>query len=126
MMVAGCAGAQVSETEPITLTPAQFQAVQAGVRGRLKDPDSAQFGAYKAVRSLDAKGDVPRGSILVCGKVNAKNSYGGYTGELPYGGVLSDHGIAQFTPFGIASAQKSGDIGVFLICKRNGINTDLI
>ncbi len=39
---------------------------------RLKDPDSAMF---KSLRVVEGKG----GEAL-CGEVNAKNSYGGYTG----------------------------------------------
>ena len=49
------------------------QAKQKGmelVRSALKDPTSAQF---EDVRAADGEG-------VVCGLVNAKNSYGGYTG----------------------------------------------
>lgn len=44
---------------------------QASVRSILKDPGSAIF-----IRS-----DVFQNGRIVCGLVNAKNSYGGYTGE---------------------------------------------
>lgn len=40
------------------------------VLGRLKDPDSAKFGQV-----------VARESGIVCGYVNSKNSFGGYTGD---------------------------------------------
>ena len=46
------------------------QQVEAAVRRSLKDPDSAKFEDVKAF----AKEQV------ACGKVNAKNSYGGYAG----------------------------------------------
>jgi len=42
----------------------------------LKDPDSARFG-----RIFQGRGIV--GMITVCGEVNAKNGYGGYTGMTP-------------------------------------------
>lgn len=46
------------------------------VKEALKDPDSAKFSDLKAYgRESD-----PR-SIDVCGRVNAKNSYGGYSGS---------------------------------------------
>jgi len=123
--LAGCGGvgAKTEPTTPATLTPAQWSAVQDGVRGALKDPESARFGAYQAVRSLG-----PDGAIIVCGRVNAKNSHGGYTGELPYGGMLAEIGpnaeVRKFTPFGVASVGKNGDIGVYMACKKYGINID--
>lgn len=44
----------------------------------LKDPDSARFGRKVVVEAGEAK--VP----AVCGEVNAKNSFGGYTGMTAY------------------------------------------
>lgn len=44
--------------------------VESEIRARMKDPDSTQFRPGFA----DAK------KKIVCGEVNAKNSYGGYTG----------------------------------------------
>jgi hypothetical protein len=41
-----------------------------GLKASLKDPESAKFGRI----TIDAKG------ALLCGEVNAKNSFGGYTG----------------------------------------------
>lgn len=43
------------------------------VAQQLKDPDSAKF------RNLEAF-DGEQGRVVVCGEVNAKNSFGGYTG----------------------------------------------
>lgn len=45
-------------------------ALMRGLKASLKDPDSAKFGTI----TIDAKG------ALLCGEVNAKNSFGGYTG----------------------------------------------
>ena len=47
---------------------------------RLKDPESRQ------VTSLEFKGG------LVCGYVNAKNSYGGYVGAKPFGFLFDQKG----------------------------------
>lgn len=54
------------------------------IRGKLKDPESAQF-----------SGDLT-GERVVCGKVNAKNEFGGYTGAkmyaVPVQGVTTYYG----------------------------------
>lgn len=53
------------------------------MRGRLKDPESAKFTEVIVARVT--------GKPIVCGYVNAKNSFGGYTGPkgfvMPKGGV---------------------------------------
>lgn len=47
---------------------------------RLKDPDSARFGP-----SIYARASCDEGAYeIVCGSVNARNSYGGYTGTGPW------------------------------------------
>ena len=46
------------------------------VLSKLKDPESARFRNQKIIEF--------RGGKLLCGEVNAKNSYGGYVGFLPY------------------------------------------
>jgi hypothetical protein len=52
--------------------PDPFADAKAAVAHELKDPESAQF------RDLKQYGD------LICGEVNAKNSYGGYVGFEPF------------------------------------------
>lgn len=52
---------------------AYFATAEAGVKTKLKDPESAQF------RNLVVH-DVKNGSALICGQVNAKNAFGGYVG----------------------------------------------
>lgn len=61
------------------------------IRDSLKDPDSAKFDSFFH-RSSDSSG-------YVCGSVNAKNSYGAYSGKSPYyvyieveGRKLKSHG----------------------------------
>ncbi|MEP0189758.1 MAG: hypothetical protein ABJP70_01220 [Erythrobacter sp.] len=49
-------------------------ASQQGVRSRLKDPDSAEF------RNVGYYSGGSEGASAVCGEVNAKNSFGGFTG----------------------------------------------
>ncbi|OZS72283.1 hypothetical protein CHI95_22510 [Providencia rettgeri] len=57
-----------------SLTNEEKTNVEKAVKATLKDPDSATFKHTKLVLSGD--GVVDR----YCGMVNAKNSYGGYTG----------------------------------------------
>ncbi|HVT24384.1 MAG TPA: hypothetical protein VHD95_07135 [Rhizomicrobium sp.] len=49
---------------------------EAAVKDRLKDPDSAKFDPLK-----DVVGYMNGRPVLVCGQVNAKNSFGAYTGD---------------------------------------------
>lgn len=57
-------------------------AAKAVVKQSLKDPDSAKFQNVRVVDYNDGK--------VVCGEVNAKNSYGGYVGYASFvAGVLN-------------------------------------
>ena len=69
-----------------TLTEKQKQVVRTGVTASLKDPTSARFGSS----FVAAKGT--SGRIVVCGFVNAKNSFGGYVGEAPFIGLINSAG----------------------------------
>jgi hypothetical protein len=74
------------------LTPAERDLIVSAVKQNLKDPYSAQFGAMAA-------GVTGRGDICFCGQVNAKNSYGGYTGMSPFSGSFYPDGT-KFYPDG--------------------------
>lgn len=52
-------------------------AVEAAVKSRLRDPDSAQFGHMDAHGDRKWKG---KPVTAVCGSVNSKNGFGGYVG----------------------------------------------
>lgn len=69
--------------KPYSLTAADVKAVKAAVNEALKDPTSAIFGKLKAVKSNS-------GVITVCGFVNGKNSFGGYVGQKPFIGALTE------------------------------------
>lgn len=92
-----------AEHTPYALTATERAAVEKGVRNSLKDPMSAMFGEMKASRDPKSK------LIQVCGYVNAKNSFGGYTGNaLFFGGLADTHdGGKAFIPIGSIS---TGDI----------------
>lgn len=60
-------------------TPKENRAIAnalTAIRQNLKDPESADFGLARAYAA--------DGTIYVCGTVNAKNSFGGYTGKRRY------------------------------------------
>lgn len=64
--------------------------VESAIRAQLKDPDSAKFswpygfidGAYKPMMGGAHVGP------MICGTVNAKNGYGGYSGQYAVVGVV--------------------------------------
>jgi hypothetical protein len=66
--------------------------VEAAVRRQLRDPQSAIFRDLSATNDRKI-GQSPAG-LVVCGYVNAKNGFGGYTGEKPfinfYGTMLTE------------------------------------
>jgi hypothetical protein len=67
---------------PIKLSAKMRRGIENDLKVGLKDPESARFGTMNA---LDHK----NGEIEICGWVNAKNGYGGYTGETPFIAIYS-------------------------------------
>lgn len=65
-MLVGCSQA-ASETPRENQS---FNAARAVVTASLRDPDSARFGPFSRGRGAS-----------ICGSVNARNGYGGYTGK---------------------------------------------
>lgn len=108
--------AKVEATKPHTLTAAQRKEVEIGVRRSLKDPDSARFGRF--VATTDDKG-----KVHVCGYVNAKNSYGGYTGEKLFHGVFPTDNKGAFAAVGIGGGDNES-IVTSVMCKTYGM-TDI-
>lgn len=56
-----------------SVEPAEFSAAKAFVAASMKDPDSVRFGQLSHGKGKS-----------ICGLVNAKNGYGGYTGMEPF------------------------------------------
>jgi hypothetical protein len=104
------------QVSPIKLDKTDIAAIQAGVRRALKDPDSARFGQMLA-------GNNSKNEISVCLMVNAKNSYGGYTGEKPYLGLL----FRDKKPPVFAVVPDDGrfpehrDAAIFKLCGNRGL-----
>ncbi len=113
LSVAGCGSLPGGDLEPVVankLTPAQSKALEDGIRNVLKDPASAQFSDFKS-------GTDSKGAIIACGWVNARNSFGGYTGRQPYLVTLPINGKV------IVEAVGSGDMvnAVLNTCSRIGL-----
>ncbi len=77
----------------------------------MKDPDSARFG--KIAAAIDSEG-----IVTACGWVNGKNSYGGYTGELPFMGIYSVEG-GRFLVADIASGSAAS--ATVTVCRNRGV-----
>lgn len=66
-----------NEQEHTTLIKLRMiSAAKNKIKALLKDPSSAEFGKMAVVK----KGEI----MVVCGLVNARNSFGGYIGEQPF------------------------------------------
>lgn len=120
LILVGCAMPTIPpelETRPAYLSDSETDAVKAGVRSALKDPNSANFGPIGAARYVrDDK------SLLVCGWVNARNSYGGYTGMEPFMGVLGPArgGGQEFAPQ-LVGGREAERRTALQLCARQGV-----
>ncbi|UQS88750.1 hypothetical protein M5C90_24605 [Pseudomonas chlororaphis subsp. piscium] len=63
----------------VAITAEQEAAAKTTIAGMLKDPESARFSGVIGVQRVGYPN-----STAVCGNVNAKNSYGGYVGSVPF------------------------------------------
>lgn len=70
------------------------------VRAALKDPDSAQFQDVRTVAG-------PDGVKRTCGRVNAKNAFGGYTGPKPFAVQGTQVVLESADPLVAAMQQKA-------------------
>ena len=98
--------------QAITLKPVQLATIQKAAASGLKDPGSAQFDDVAATLLSD-------GTTYICGKVNAKNSYGGYIGFKPFNGK-GDRDINYFDLKDMATVMDSGDY-IREECRENNI-----
>lgn len=110
--IAGCASQGVKVTELTDLTAAQRAVIEDAIRLHLKDPELARFSNFKA-------GSAPEGTT-VCGTVNAKNSYGGYTGGATFFGVLRG---SVFTDIDIDEVGPKGSRWASNKCAQVGLGS---
>lgn len=74
-------------------------ALRKAMVDRLKDADSAKF---KSIKSKIENGS--NGVLLICGEVNAKNSYGAYAGYEPFMAIGLNKGRGEYLVIGIGEA----------------------
>ena len=103
LLVIGCASAPTEEEianadygEPVSYEDCANVAKRF-IANKMKDPESARFADFQCYRGW--QGNVPMAGVqatygyVFTGNVNAKNSFGGYTGYTPFGGVVRDEGF---------------------------------
>lgn len=108
----GQAQAQPDSWSRYDLSISQRTDVQMVIKYSLKDPGSAVFGPISAARKND-------GIVVVCGWINAKNSFGGYTGNRPFIGAL----IKEFPNFYLGGIGENNKDAVKIVkaCEKIGL-----
>ncbi|MBK8637876.1 MAG: hypothetical protein IPN92_06145 [Chromatiaceae bacterium] len=109
----------VEATTPFTLSEADVAAIKKGVSEKLLDPTSPLFGSMQARKANSNR-------IIVCGYVNAKNTFGGYTGDKPYVGELYQSGSgkkvkSEFSPIQLGGTRLE-NYDVREMCLSKGFN----
>ncbi|QOL80441.1 hypothetical protein [Pseudooceanicola spongiae] len=105
-LLAGSVSSAVAAERLHELSVEEQDRLESSVRSSLKDPESAKFSRITAI-----KGEAEL--ITACGQVNAKNSLGGYAGDMPFAvflmspddvAMLGDTGMMQETVEKICSS----------------------
>lgn len=89
VILAGCVTA--ANFSPTTVPTAELNSALSKVRLGLRDPEAAQF---RNVRTFQADTQAG-GGYVICGLVNGRNAYGGYTGFKPFRASISPQGLLQ-------------------------------
>jgi len=114
LLVAGCGAGQLTEVQlqplqSLPLSADQITMVQNAVKFSLQDPGAAQFGTIKGGKDQDGK-------VVVCGLVNAKNNFGGFTGMTFTGEINSG-------TFKVAAMGDIADVSLAIqqVCGKQGL-----
>ncbi len=97
-----CLSVAVESHAANDLTSKEKSLIVKSVKRVLKDADSAKFRWMKLPDRINPKIFVEE----YCGLVNAKNSYGAYTGFEPFSALVARHSTR---PFEVISVTLSGD-----------------
>jgi hypothetical protein len=112
-LLCACAGNAVPVDKSFashSLAPAETVQVEKGLRAAMKDPDSARIGKLFSAKATS-------GLIAVCGFVNGRNSYGGYTGEQPFFGMLNGGSFAV----GLIGSSESATYVINSNCSKHNV-----
>ena len=117
-VMAGCqsidGGDNLEKGVPYPLTAKETEAVETGLRQRLRYTGVLLFGPM--VASKDSKG-----GITVCGTFSAMGGYGGVVDRRPYIGMMVEVApLFSFVPVVIADDSSTGPSAVILTCRRTG------
>lgn len=116
LFLSACTSAPPSEPPSITPgTPAQVEhydrlMIRRAVLARLRDPDSARFSP------IERAAEQTNGDKVICGFVNARNGFGGYTGDTPYMAVMRSHLVAELA-LGVG---RETDAALVTVCRQLG------
>lgn len=102
-----------SAVKPRLATSAENAVVLIASRDVLKDPDSAK------VTNLLVKPDAS-GGLAFCGFLNAKNSYGGYTGGQLFAGKINTDAAGKPVSARIDGMDDGNTYAGSLACKTTG------
>jgi hypothetical protein len=83
-----------------------IEKAKAAILAKLKDPGSAQFGPIQRAMRPNMRGEP---TDTICGTVNAKNSYGGYIGAMPF-----VYFVASGTLSMVDAVQTPGDVSAIV------------
>ena len=75
-----------AQAQSINPNDSVYSAIKSAVLSQLKDPDSAHFGTLIRMTRPNLKGEPVD---VICGEVNARNSFGGYSGMSGFVYVVS-------------------------------------
>ena len=119
--MAFCALVTVSEQSYARdLTDAEKQVIADTVREELRDPASAMFKWGPSSEKAERIGS-PTETIPYCAMVNARNGFGGFSGDMPFHvvTVLDKGEITQSFIIGLGSAEFKGAI-TYEMCEEIG------
>ena len=97
LILSACVASDISDSRPVSLTPAEVAHIQATVVHDFFDPESARFRNIRAADITLTSGTHIR---RVCGEVNGKNQLGGYVGYSLFGGQIVNGSFVQKDFFG--------------------------
>ncbi len=112
-------GTVATEAAQLQLTANQIGVVERTVRSLLKDQTNASFGKPGAITTAT-------GSIMVCGRYDAKSGFGGYSGETAYMGRFdsADNGTKYLPAFDIITMpeNQSETDDLLKLCANSGVD----
>lgn len=103
------------------VTSEERAAVEKKVREEMKDPASAIFSERMKIAGTILEGKDSGTGYLVCGRVNGKNSYGGYVGAQPFRASVLDLSGKPFVVTASIASERFDRLFSLHICEQLGI-----